>query len=114
MSIEDLESIALAMVAPGKGIIAIDESSGTIAKRFAAVGIADSEEHRRRYRELLLTTPGLSEHISGAILYDETLRQATHDGVPFAKYMAGKGLIPGIKVDRGVVPLAGCPGEVVT
>ena len=114
MSIEDLAETARAMVAPGKGIIAIDESSGTIAKRFAAVGIADSEEHRRRYRELLLTTPGLSEHISGAILYDETLRQATHDGVPFAKYMAGKGLIPGIKVDRGTVPLAGCPGEVVT
>jgi fructose-bisphosphate aldolase class I len=114
MSIEDLAETARAMVAPGKGIIAIDESNATIAKRFAAVGIANSEEHRRAYRELLLTTPELSEHISGAILYDETLRQATRDGVPFAKYMAGKGMIPGIKVDKGTVPLAGGNGELVT
>lgn len=114
MSIEDLADTARAMVAPGKGIIAIDESSGTIAKRFAAVGIGNSEEHRRAYRELLLTTPGLSEHISGAILYDETLRQSTRDGVPFAKYMAAAGMIPGIKVDKGTVALAGCAGELVT
>lgn len=114
MSIEQLAETAQAMVAPGKGIIAIDESSNTIAKRFAAVGIENTEENRRRYRELLLTTPKLSEHISGAILYDETIRQKTSDGVPFAEYMAKNGMIPGIKVDKGTFPLAGCPGEVVT
>ncbi|MCK9489146.1 MAG: fructose-bisphosphate aldolase class I [Xanthomonadales bacterium] len=114
MSIEDLEDIALAMVAPGKGIIAIDESSGTIKKRFDSVGIADTEENRRRYRELLLTTPNLSQYISGAILFDETIRQSTSDGVPFPRYMAENGLVPGIKVDRGLQPLAGCPGEVIT
>lgn len=114
MSIEDLEDIAQAMVAPGKGIIAIDESTGTIAKRFAAVGVADSEENRRAYREMLLTTPNLAEHISGAILYDETLRQSTRDGVPFTKVMTDAGILPGIKVDKGTSPLAGCPGELVT
>lgn len=114
MSIEDLESTALAMVAPGKGIIAIDESSNTIRKRFEAVGIQDSEEHRRAYRELLLTTPGLSEHISGAILYDETIRQSTRDGVPFTEVMKKAGIIPGIKVDQGTVPLAGFPGDLIT
>lgn len=114
MSIEDLEDIALAMVAPGKGIIAIDESAGTIKKRFDAVGVEDTEENRRRYRELLLTTPNLSQYISGAILFDETIRQSTSDGVPFPRYMAEAGLVPGIKVDRGIHPLAGCPGEVIT
>jgi len=114
MSIEQLAETAVAMVDPGKGIIAIDESSGTIAKRFAAVGIENTEENRRAYRELLLTTPNLSEYISGAILFDETIRQKTKDGVPFAKYMADNGMIPGIKVDKGTHPLAGFPGEVVT
>lgn len=114
MSIEQLEDIALAMVAPGKGIIAIDESNTTIKKRFDAVGIADSEEHRRAYREMLLTAPGLSEHISGAILYDETIRQKTKAGVPFTKVMRDAGIIPGIKVDKGTHNLAGNPGEVVT
>ena len=114
MSIEDLADIALAMVAPGKGIIAIDESTATIAKRFASVGVENSEEHRRAYREMLLTTPNLSDYISGAILYDETLRQSTKDGVPFAKYLADHGILPGIKVDAGAKPLAGCPGELVT
>ncbi|HEX7991858.1 MULTISPECIES: class I fructose-bisphosphate aldolase [unclassified Stenotrophomonas] len=114
MSIELLAETAQAMVAPGKGIIAIDESTGTIAKRFASVGIENTEENRRAYRELLLTTPKLNEHISGAILYDETIRQSTKDGVPFAKYMADNGMIPGIKVDKGAHPLAGCPGELVT
>ena len=114
MSIEDLESIALAMVAPGKGIIAIDESTNTIKKRFEAVGIENTEESRRAYRELLLTTPGLNEHISGAILYDETIRQSTKDGVPFTQLMKKHGIIPGIKVDKGPVPLAGFPGDVVT
>ena len=106
MSIEQLAETAQAMVAPGKGIIAIDESTGTIAKRFAGVGIENTEENRRAYRELLLTTPKLNEHISGAILYDETIRQSTKDGVPFAKYMADHGMIPGIKVDKGAHPLA--------
>lgn len=114
MSIEQLAETAQAMVAAGKGIIAIDESTSTIAKRFAAVGVENTEENRRAYRELLLTTPKLSDYISGAILYDETLRQSTKDGVPFAKYMAQQGIIPGIKVDKGTHPLAGCPGEVVT
>jgi fructose-bisphosphate aldolase class I len=114
MSIEQLAETAQAMVAPGKGIIAIDESSSTIAKRFAGVGIENTEENRRRYRELLLTTPKLSEHVSGAILYDETIRQKTKDGVPFAQYMVSQGMIPGIKVDTGAHPLAGCPGELVT
>ena len=114
MSIEDLESIAQAMVAPGKGIIAIDESTNTIKKRFEAVGIENSEENRRAYRELLLTTPNLNEHISGAILYDETIRQKTKDGVPFTELMKKNGIIPGIKVDKGPVPLAGFPGDVVT
>ncbi|PZO63325.1 MAG: fructose-bisphosphate aldolase class I [Pseudoxanthomonas suwonensis] len=114
MSIEQLADTARAMVAPGKGIIAIDESTSTIAKRFEAVGIPNTEENRRAYRELLLTTPKLNEHISGAILFDETIRQSTKDGVPFAKYMADNGMIPGIKVDKGTHPLAGFPGELVT
>jgi fructose-bisphosphate aldolase class I len=114
MSIEQLAEIAQAMVAPGKGIIAIDESTATCAKRFAGVGIENNEENRRRYRELLLTTPNLSDYISGAILFDETIRQSTSDGVPFAKYMMDHGMIPGIKVDKGTHALAGCPGEVVT
>ncbi len=114
MSIETLAETARAMVAPGKGILAIDESTSTIARRFESVGIASNEANRRAYRELLLTTPGLSEHISGAILYDETIRQATRDGVPFARLMVEAGLLPGIKVDKGTQPLAGCPGELVT
>ena len=114
MSIEQLAETAQAMVAAGKGIIAIDESTTTIAKRFQGVGIENTEENRRAYRELLLTTPKLSDYISGAILYDETIRQSTKDGVPFAKYMSEHGIIPGIKVDKGTHALAGCPGEVVT
>lgn len=114
MSIEDLESVAQAMVAPGKGIIAIDESNTTIAKRFQGVGIENTEENRRAYRELLLTTPGLSDHISGAILFDETIRQSTKDGVPFTQVMKKNGIIPGIKVDKGTQALAGFPGDVVT
>jgi len=114
MSIEQLADIALAMVAPGKGIIAIDESTGTIAKRFASVGVENTEENRRAYREMLLTTPDLADHISGAILYDETLRQSTKAGVPFTKVMMDAGILPGIKVDAGTKPLAGCPGETIT
>ncbi|WP_395772392.1 class I fructose-bisphosphate aldolase [Arenimonas sp.] len=114
MSIDQLPEIAQAMVARGKGIIAIDESNATIKKRFDTVGVENTEENRRAYREMLLTTPGLGEHISGAILYDETLRQKTKDGVPFTQVMMDNGILPGIKVDKGTVPLAGFPGEVVT
>ncbi len=114
MSIEDLESIAQAMVAPGKGIIAIDESTNTIKKRFDSVKIENSEENRRAYREMLLTVPKLGEHISGAILYDETIRQSTKAGVPFTKVMLDNGILPGIKVDMGPQALAGFPGELVT
>src|SRR5207344_1682452 len=114
MSIDLLAETAQAMVAAGKGIIAIDESNATIKKRFDGVGIDCSEKNRRAYRELLLTTPKLSDHISGAILYDETIRQSTKTGVPFTKIMMDNGILPGIKVDKGPQPLAGFPGEVVT
>ncbi|MBN8427050.1 MAG: fructose-bisphosphate aldolase class I [Xanthomonadales bacterium] len=114
MSIEQLEDIAQALVAEGKGIIAIDESTNTIKRRFEAVGIENTEEHRRAYREMLLTTPNLGEHISGAILFDETLRQSTKAGVPFAQVMREAGILPGIKVDKGTANLAGFPGELVT
>ena len=114
MSIEQLAETAQAMVAAGKGIIAIDESTGTIKKRFDSVNVESTEENRRAYREMLLTTPKLGEYISGAILFDETLRQSTRDGVPFTKVMSDAGIIPGIKVDKGTHPLAGFPDEVVT
>ena len=114
MSIDLLAETAQAMVAAGKGIIAIDESNNTIKKRFDGVGIDCSEDNRRAYREMLLTTPSLGKYISGAILYDETLRQKTRDGVPFTKLMLDNGILPGIKVDKGPQPLAGFPGEVVT
>ncbi|MDQ3617120.1 MAG: fructose-bisphosphate aldolase class I [Pseudomonadota bacterium] len=114
MSIEQLAETAQAMVAPGKGIIAIDESNATIKKRFDGVGIECSEENRRAYRELMLGTPKLGDYISGAILFDETIRQSTKAGVPFTRLMMDNGIIPGIKVDKGPVALAGFPGEVVT
>jgi fructose-bisphosphate aldolase class I len=114
MSIEQLAETAQAMVARGKGIIAIDESTATIAKRFAGVGVENTEENRRAYREMLLTTPKLGDYISGAILYDETIRQSTKAGVPFTKVMMQNGIIPGIKVDKGTQPLAGFQGELVT
>ena len=114
MSIDQLAATAQAMVAPGKGIIAIDESNATIKKRFDAVGVECTEENRRAYREMLLTTPNLNEYISGAILYDETLRQKTKDGVPFTEIMMKNGILPGIKVDKGTTALAGFPGELVT
>ncbi len=114
MSIDQLESIAQAMVVPGKGIIAIDESHGTIKKRFDGVGIENSEENRRAYREMLLTAPELSKHISGVILYDETIRQSTRQGRAFTEVMTEAGMLPGIKVDQGAKPLAGFPEELVT
>jgi fructose-bisphosphate aldolase class I len=109
-----METTARAMVAPGKGILAADESAGTIEKRFRAVGVASTPENRRAYRQLLFTTPGVEAHIGGVILFDETIRQAADDGTPFAALLAGRGMIPGIKVDRGAKPLAGAPVEKVT
>ena len=110
----EMEDIARRLVAPGKGILAADESSGTIEKRFHAVGVEPSVEHRRAYRNLLFATPGIEEHLGGVILFDETLRQSADDGTPFATLLAGRGIVPGIKVDRGAVPLAGAHGEWVT
>lgn len=114
MDLDALESVAQAMVARGKGILAMDESTGTITKRFKSVNVESTEETRRDYRGLLVTTPGLGEHISGAILFDETIRQSTDDGTPFVKILEDAGVLPGIKVDKGAKPLAGFPGEKVT
>jgi fructose-bisphosphate aldolase class I len=102
---------AKALVADNKGLLAIDESIGTCNKRFAALGIPQTADMRCAYRELLVTTPGLNESISGAILYDETIRQQKTDGTPFTKVLIDAGIIPGIKVDIGAKPLAGFPGE---
>jgi fructose-bisphosphate aldolase class I len=109
-----LSNTAAAMVAKGKGILAADESSGTCETRFKSVGVECTEENRRTYRGLLFTTPGAEQYISGVILFDETLRQKTNDGVPFPDYLARKGILPGIKVDKGAMDLALCPGEKVT
>jgi fructose-bisphosphate aldolase class I len=114
MSSSDLEAVATAMVAKDKGLLAADESNATIAKRLAKIGCESTEEHRRSYRELLFTTPGIAQWISGVILYDETIRQKTRDGVAFPDYLAKLGIIPGIKVDTGAKPLAGFPGETIT
>lgn len=110
----DLASTAQALVAPGKGILAADESTPTIEKRLRAVGVESTEENRQAYREMLFTTPGVEEHISGVILFDETIRQAGSDGTPLAELLAARGIIPGIKVDKGARALAGLPGEKVT
>jgi fructose-bisphosphate aldolase class I len=114
MNVEQLLETAAAMVAAGRGILAIDESTGTIKKRFDSVNVECNEESRRDYRETLLSTPDLGEHISGAILFDETIRQSTKDGVRFVDMMEGAGIIPGIKVDTGAHPMAGFEGELVT
>src|SRR5512133_1020269 len=110
----DLESTAKALVAEGKGILAADESDGTIKKRFDSIGIESTEENRRAYRDMLFTTPGAEEYISGVILFDETIRQSSADGTPFPELLASKGVIPGIKVDQGAKPLAHAEGETVT
>jgi fructose-bisphosphate aldolase class I len=110
----DLHETACALVAEGKGILAADESDGTIKKRFDSIGIESTEDTRRAYRELLFTTPGTEEYISGVILFDETIRQSTADGTPFPKLLEAKGIIPGIKVDRGAKPLALADGETIT
>ena len=114
MSSKQLVEVAQAMVAEGKGILAIDESSGTIAKRLKSVNLESTEDNRRAYRDMLLTTKGLGDHISGAILYDETIRQSALDGTPFVDVMTQAGVLPGIKVDTGAHDLAGHPGEKVT
>jgi fructose-bisphosphate aldolase, class I len=114
MNREELAATAKAMVAPGKGLLAMDESNPTCNQRFAEVGIEPTEENRRAYRELILTTPGLGTAISGAILYDETIHQAKKDGTSFIEVMRNAGIIPGIKVDTGAKDLAGCPGEKIT
>lgn len=112
---DELRQVANAIVAPGKGILAADESTGTIGNRLASIKIENSEENRRRYRELLFTADDVvANNISGVILFHETLYQKTKDGTPFVKVLKDKGIIPGIKVDKGVVPLAGTDGESTT
>jgi fructose-bisphosphate aldolase class I len=114
MNASELNRIARGMVASGKGILAADESSGTIKKRFDAIRLDSTEEHRRTYREMLFTAPGAAEWVSGVILYDETIRQKTKDGTPFPQYLTKQGMLPGIKVDMGAKPLAGFTGETIT
>ncbi len=109
-----LASIAKQLVAPGKGILAADESNPTIEKRFKTMGVPSTADSRRDYREMLCGTPGLSEHISGVILFDETLRQKTNDGIPFPELLSNSGIIPGVKVDKGAKQLANFPKEKIT
>src|ERR1041385_5647627 len=110
----ELHETAKALVAEGKGILAADESDGTIKKRFDSISVESTEDNRRAYRELLFTTDGVEEYISGVILFDETLRQSASDGTPFPKLLESRGIIPGIKVDKGAKPLALAEGETVT
>ena len=114
MDIAQLSAHAQALVAPGKGILAADESSGTIKKRFDSIGVESTEDNRRDYREMLFRAPGAGNYISGVILYDETLRQNAADGTPLVKVLQDDGVIPGIKVDLGAKPLPGAEGETVT
>jgi fructose-bisphosphate aldolase class I len=115
MNLDQLTKVAEAMVQPGKGILAADESSGTIKSRFDAIGVESTADNRRDYRELLFrSTDAMKNHISGVILYDETLRQKAKDGTPLAKLIEQAGSIPGIKVDAGAKPLPFCPGETIT
>ena len=114
MNIKELKTVAQAIVAKQKGVLAADESNPTIKKRFDAIKVESTEEIRHRYREILFTTPDLERNIGGVILYDETLRQSTREGVPFAKLLSGRGIMPGIKVDKGAKALALCSGDKVT
>src|ERR1700747_2434832 len=114
MNPSELARVANAMVVKGKGILAADESTGTIKKRFDTIHLESTAENHRAYRELLFAAPGAAESISGVIMYDETIRQKTKDGTPFPQYLARQGIIPGIKVDLGAKPLAGFPGETIT
>jgi fructose-bisphosphate aldolase class I len=112
--LKDLMTTAQELVAKGKGILAADESTPTIGKRFESIKVESTEESRRSYRELLFTTPGIEEYISGVILFEETLKQKSEDGTPFPKLLAAKGIIPGIKVDKGLTPIPGTNGEKAT
>src|SRR5690242_11606146 len=115
MNLAELNKVATAMVAPGRGILAADESSGTIKKRFDSIGVESTADSRRDYRELLFrSTEAMQGHISGVILYDETIRQNAKDGTPLVKLIERAGSLPGIKVDKGTKPLPFCPGEVIT
>ncbi len=113
-AVPDLAEIARALVAPGKGILAADESTSTIKRRFDAIGVENTEDNRRAYRELLFRAPRIAEYISGVILYDETIRQKAADGTPLVKILRDQGIHPGIKVDLGAKPLAFAPGELIT
>ena len=115
MDIQALNKIAIKMVEPGTGILAADESTGTIGKRLSSIDTENNEENRRSWREMLFRTqPAMNDHISGVILFDETIRQSAKDGTPFVKLIQDAGAIPGIKVDKGITPLAGRPGETIT
>jgi fructose-bisphosphate aldolase class I len=114
MGANELHEIAQAIVADGRGILAADESDSTIKKRFDSIGIESTEDNRRAYRDMLFTTEGVEEYISGVILFDETIRQSALDGTPFPKLLESKGVIPGIKVDSGAKPLAHAEGETIT
>lgn len=114
MSSEEMATTIASLVAPGKGLLAADESLGTIEKRFKGIDLESTEESRRQYREMLFTTPKLGQFISGAILFDETMRQKASDGTPFPELLQRAGIVPGIKVDTGAKPMAGFPGEKVT
>lgn len=114
MTVRETAETARALVAPGKGILAADESAPTIEKRFRTIGAESTEENRRFYREILFTTPGAGKFVSGVILFDETIRQKSSDGTPFPDLLARQGIVPGIKVDLGAKPLAGFPGETIT
>lgn len=114
MIIDELSATIDAVATAGKGILAADESTNTIAKRLSSIGVESTEQNRQRYRELLFTTEGLEEFVNGVILFEETLGQSTQSGQPFAELLSNKGIVPGIKVDKGLVPLAGTDGEKVT
>jgi fructose-bisphosphate aldolase, class I len=114
MSGHDLQNVALTLVTDGKGILAADETVPTLTRRFDALGIQSTEQSRRAYREMLFTSPGTADFISGVIMQDETIRQNGSGGTPLAKVLLGQDVLPGIKVDTGAKPLAGFPGETVT
>src|SRR5246127_590219 len=115
MNLSELNKVATAMVAPGRGILAADESTGTIKKRFDAIGVESTADNRRDYREMMFRTgEAMSKYISGVILYDETIRQNAKDGTPLVKLIEKAGSLPGIKVDKGTKPLSFRPGEVIT
>src|SRR5499426_95930 len=114
MKTDDLESVARKLVAPGKGILAADESSGTIEKRLKSINVPSTEENRRMYRQILFTTKGAGDFISGVILFDETIRQKSQDGRSFVEVLEQQGIVPGIKVDEGAKAMANFPGEKIT